>query len=447
MNTKKLDLSVLAWFATLAVVLVILFGLAGMREGNREWMVTQRDYADIMLARHEKAALEAKAAGKPVPALGDTDKIAIRQLMLTDLKRVDRCTTCHLAIDDKSFEGEKQPFAAHPDMDMIAINHPTDKFGCTSCHGGQGMGTTSEAAHGFVHKWDYPMLGDRKAMTKYVQASCAQCHTDSTKWAAIGAPKLARGKQIFGEKNCISCHKLGEEGGNIGPELTFEGDKVPEQFGFEHLKANLEAGTLGEEAKAEAKHLHHDIETWHKFHFKNPQAVSSGSIMPAFGFSDEDTEALVTYMLSLKATTVPASMMTNDAKVNAKAIPAAKKAAAAAPAAAAVAAAPAGAKADGTKVYETNCASCHQATGAGMPGVFPPLAGAEIPNGDAAEHIKIVLHGKSGPMTVLGKQYNGAMPPFAQLTDEEIAAVVTHERTSWGNKGSAVTPAQVKALR
>ncbi|MNL82723.1 Cytochrome c-552 precursor [compost metagenome] len=79
--------------------------------------------------------------------------------------------------------------------------------------------------------------------------------------------------------------------------------------------------------------------------------------------------------------------------------------------------------------------------------MFPPLAGAEIPNGDATEHIKIVLHGKSGPMKVLGKDYNGAMPPFGQLSDEEIAAVVNHERTSWGNKGSAVTPAQVKALR
>jgi mono/diheme cytochrome c family protein len=282
-------------------------------------------------------------------------------------------------------------------------------------------------------------------MTKYVQASCAQCHTDATKWAAIGAPKLARGKQIFEEKNCISCHKLGEEGGNIGPELTFVGDKVPEQFGFEHLKASLEAGTFGEEAKAEAKHLHHDVEAWHRFHFKNPQAVSSGSIMPAFGFSDEDTEALVTYMLSLRAKTIPVSMMTDDAKLNAKAVPAAKKVAAAAPAAAAVA--PAGTKVDGKALYDANCASCHQATGAGMAGVFPPLAGAEIPNGDAAEHIKIALHGKSGPMKVLGQDYNGAMPPFTQLSDEEIAAIVNHERTSWGNKGSTVTPAQVKALR
>ncbi|MBO9541830.1 cytochrome c [bacterium] len=104
-------------------------------------------------------------------------------------------------------------------------------------------------------------------------------------------------------------------------------------------------------------------------------------------------------------------------------------------------------KAKGEKVYAANCASCHQANGEGMPNVFPPLAGGEIPNGDAAEHIKTVLKGKSGPITVKGKQYNGAMPPFSQLTDEDIAAVVTYERTTWGNKGGAVSPDQVKALR
>ena len=103
--------------------------------------------------------------------------------------------------------------------------------------------------------------------------------------------------------------------------------------------------------------------------------------------------------------------------------------------------------ADGGAVFQANCASCHQANGEGIPGAFPPIAGGEIPNGDAAEHIKTVLKGKSGPITVKGQQYNGAMPPFSQLSDQEIAAVVSFERTSWGNKGGAVTPDQVRALR
>jgi nitrite reductase (NO-forming) len=104
-------------------------------------------------------------------------------------------------------------------------------------------------------------------------------------------------------------------------------------------------------------------------------------------------------------------------------------------------------KQKGEAAYATNCASCHQAQGEGMSGVFPPLAGGEIPNGDATEHINVVLKGKSGPIKVKGVDYNGAMPPFAQLSDEDIAAIVTFERMSWGNTGGAVTPDQVKALR
>ncbi len=112
------------------------------------------------------------------------------------------------------------------------------------------------------------------------------------------------------------------------------------------------------------------------------------------------------------------------------------------------AAAPAGdLMAKGEQVYTANCASCHQANGEGMAGTFPPIAGAEQANGPAEDHIKIVLNGLSGPIKVKGQEYNGAMPPFSQLSDEDIAAVITYERGSWGNTGGAVTPEQVKALR
>jgi len=101
----------------------------------------------------------------------------------------------------------------------------------------------------------------------------------------------------------------------------------------------------------------------------------------------------------------------------------------------------------GEELYTANCASCHQATGEGMTGTFPPLAGSEFTNGPAKDHITIVLKGKSGPITVKGQQYNGAMPPFAQLTDAEIADIVSYERTAWGNKGGMVSADDVKALR
>lgn len=101
----------------------------------------------------------------------------------------------------------------------------------------------------------------------------------------------------------------------------------------------------------------------------------------------------------------------------------------------------------GKALYETNCAACHQLNGEGLAGAIPPLAGAEIPSGPPDAHISLVLKGKMGPLTVKSQTYNGVMPPFVQLSDEELAAIITYERTTWGNRGSTVTPAQVRALR
>ena len=127
--------------------------------------------------------------------------------------------------------------------------------------------------------------------------------------------------------------------------------------------------------------------------------------------------------------------------------PAASSAAAApaaAPAAGAAAAAPAAAP--GEAQFAT-CAVCHQATGLGMPGAFPPLAGSEYVNGTPDKHIAIVLHGLSGPVTVKGTQFNSMMAPLGTMSDDDIAAAINYERSSWGNNGVHVTAAQVAAVR
>ncbi len=102
----------------------------------------------------------------------------------------------------------------------------------------------------------------------------------------------------------------------------------------------------------------------------------------------------------------------------------------------------------GSATYTAHCAACHQATGQGIPNAFPPLADDPVVTADdPTEHVTTVLHGKQGS-TINGVTYGAAMPPFAaQLSDEEIAAVVNHERTSWGNSAPLVTPADVAALR
>ena len=102
----------------------------------------------------------------------------------------------------------------------------------------------------------------------------------------------------------------------------------------------------------------------------------------------------------------------------------------------------------GEEVYGGKCAACHQANGAGLAGVFPPLAADPLANGGpAAEHILVVLKGLNGK-TINGVSYAAAMQSWSSvLNDQEIASVVTYERNSWGNNGGVVEPAQVTALR
>ncbi|MBM4389993.1 MAG: cytochrome c [Deltaproteobacteria bacterium] len=106
-------------------------------------------------------------------------------------------------------------------------------------------------------------------------------------------------------------------------------------------------------------------------------------------------------------------------------------------------------KAHGEGVYTNACASCHQANGEGLAGVFPPLKGAGSFYGSAANHAKIIRDGLSGEIEVNGVKYSGAMPPKggAPLTDYDIAAVATYERLSWGNNDGPVTPDDVKGAQ
>jgi len=92
----------------------------------------------------------------------------------------------------------------------------------------------------------------------------------------------------------------------------------------------------------------------------------------------------------------------------------------------------------GEKLYAANCVACHQPTGKGLPPAFPPLAGSKVVNGPKNAQVDLVLNGKP----------NTAMAAFGkQLTDTELAAVISFTRASWGNKSGAVQPAEVKARR
>lgn len=99
---------------------------------------------------------------------------------------------------------------------------------------------------------------------------------------------------------------------------------------------------------------------------------------------------------------------------------------------------------DGKTIFEAKCATCHQQSGAGA-GPFPPLAhNADVTAADTSGIIATLLNGKTGPITINGKQYSGAMPAWkGQLTNAEIAAVITYIRSAWSNKAPAVSEDQV----
>jgi nitrite reductase (NO-forming) len=102
----------------------------------------------------------------------------------------------------------------------------------------------------------------------------------------------------------------------------------------------------------------------------------------------------------------------------------------------------------GASLYAANCAACHQATGMGLPGAFPPLKdNVAVLDANPAKHIEVILKGLQGQV-INGTSYPTAMPPFAAaLNDADIADIANHERSSWGNQGKLITAEQVKAAR
>jgi nitrite reductase (NO-forming) len=100
----------------------------------------------------------------------------------------------------------------------------------------------------------------------------------------------------------------------------------------------------------------------------------------------------------------------------------------------------------GQALFAGTCSVCHQPNGAGLPGVFPPLAKSDYLS-DVTKAMRVVLHGLNGKVTVNGQEYNSVMPPMTQLTDDEVANILTYVLNSWGNAGGRVTTEEVKKQR
>jgi mono/diheme cytochrome c family protein len=101
----------------------------------------------------------------------------------------------------------------------------------------------------------------------------------------------------------------------------------------------------------------------------------------------------------------------------------------------------------GKEVYAANCLSCHQISGEGLPGVYPPVAGSDHLSKDQSKNIDILLKGQNEEITVNGQKYAVPMASFSHLTDQQVADVLNYLGNNWGNHLEAVTTGQVKAKR
>lgn len=101
----------------------------------------------------------------------------------------------------------------------------------------------------------------------------------------------------------------------------------------------------------------------------------------------------------------------------------------------------------GKALFNGTCSVCHQASGSGLEGVFPPLAKSDFLNADVTRAIGVVIQGLSGKLKVNGKEYDSVMPPMNQLNDDEVANILTYVLNSWDNKGGQIKTSDVKAVR
>ncbi len=268
-----------ALLAAGAVTLAFLVAAMVRENFASQWRGIQRSYKEMLRESDDPARRK----------LGERFTVRMRQIDLPQLGTTNRCVACHVGIDDPAQAGKKQPFAAHPG-DYLK-HHPLENYGCTICHRGQGAATNLHEAKATDVFWDYPLLPAR-----LTQASCGACHAPDSPLMADKrhAPKLARGRRLFLDRGCQSCHKLRGVGGQLGPALDGEGLKIKHQLPMAHVKGE------------------HTLANWLEQHFADPQGIVAKSQMRPPRLTPAENEALTVYMLSLQNRDLPQTYVPRD---------------------------------------------------------------------------------------------------------------------------------------
>jgi cbb3-type cytochrome oxidase cytochrome c subunit len=234
-------------FGVVSLIFLGSLAIAPAKNFFSEWRHYQHGYLRMIRNRSDANTLQRHFQG------------GIRQIWLPELGVVDRCTSCHVGLQEPSlFDVATQPFRTHP-----AIPHKLEQFGCTVCHRGQGAATTLTEAHNSTLAWEQPILP-----AKYIESACGQCH----RGPLPGTPQLNQGRNLLAREGCVHCHMVKLSDGSTmkatddPPSLSHIADKTTREW----------------------------IYAW----LKDPQAYASTSTMPNFKLSDEDARDMSAFLIA-----------------------------------------------------------------------------------------------------------------------------------------------------
>jgi len=266
--------------ALASIIVFIVHGIVFYDQFFHRWESYQRAYFDQASTQSTSDQESSELAAR---------RPAIEQIIVTQFgeNRVDRCTTCHIAIDDPRFNDHFHPLKTHSYSPVLGDyevdgrwerRHKFSNFGCTVCHDGQGRGLEELYSHGEDHYWPLPLLGfvthedwneefrDELLGAEFMQANCAQCHTGDE---FPGTEQVTKGRELYFQKSCYGCHRIeGLSESTLGPDLSESGSLF----------------TLG--------YLWESI--------VEPRANLATSFMPRFELTDSEVRALVIFLKSRK---------------------------------------------------------------------------------------------------------------------------------------------------
>ncbi len=287
------------FISSLVVIVFLIYG-AVQEYLTTDWRDYQTEYADFVSEK------------------GFDFNVDYRQLVLPHLDKIDRCVICHVGITNPNAEELDNPLAVHPGNYLN--DHDPDQFGCTICHDGQGRATTLTDA--LAHKkelyWEEPVL-----LSPYLESNCARCHRSEMP-EVTGA--YQKGKRLFIENGCQSCHSVQGRGGSLGPELTTIG-----QASFHEKRPHEDNHDLIEKFNGNVN-LAYLFEAVYQ-----PKIQPDSSQMINYGFTEQEAMDLTVYLKSFQEFSVPEGMIAASGHV----------------------------EKSGRDLYMSNCSACHGKNGKG----------------------------------------------------------------------------------